>query len=134
MDDIFVRPADSGDSDLFLKWQRLNPNFDPAAALSPDSFTLVAFDRSGTLAFMPIQQPQVEPFVLESIAFHPDLSDRRQASVMREFIQSAVTIGFMKGTGEILFFADKPETAAFAERHGFEKMPWACYRLKLKDL
>jgi hypothetical protein len=134
MTDIFVRPATPDDASLFFEWQKTNPNFDPAAARNPDSFTLVAFDSTGVLAFLPVQQPRVDPFCLESIAFRPELTDRQQASAMREFIQAAVTVGFLKGTGEILFFGDHPETNAFAERHGFEKMPWPVYRMKLKDL
>lgn len=129
---IFVRPARPEDSADFLTWQT-SSNFDPAASLYPDSFTLVAFDAGGVLAFLPVQQPQI-PMALESIAFHPGLTDRQQASTMRELIQAAVTIGYMKGTGEILFFGDRPETNAFAEKHGFEKIPWPVYRLRLKDL
>lgn len=134
MNHIFVRPATPEDASLFLEWQRTNSNFDPEAVLAPDSFTLVAFNKEGIVAFLPVQSPKVDPFFLESIAFKPGFTEREQASVMREFVQAAVTLGFLKGTREIYFLADTEDTAAFAERHGFEKVPWPVYRLRLTDL
>lgn len=129
-----MRNATLEDAPVFLEWQKSNPNFDGATVTKENSFTLVAFDEDGVVAFLPVQSAKVDPFVLESIAFKPGSSDLVQASAMKELTQATITIGFMRGTEEILFFADKPETAAFAEKHGFEKVPWPVYRLKLADL
>jgi len=136
---IFVRPAVPDDAALFLEWQRANPNFDPAAALTPDSFTLVAFDNIGQLAFLPIQRPAVidsrpiRPYVLESMAFRPGVSNLQIANAMRELIQAAITLGFVAGVGEIYFIGDHDNTNKFAEQI-FEKIEYPVYRLKLADL
>ena len=96
MNVIYVRPATAEDAEIFYEWQKANPNFDPEAVKYPDSFTLCAFDAEGIKAFMPVQQPQVEPLAFESIAFAPGTSDLQQAATMRSLMQAAVTIGAMK--------------------------------------
>jgi hypothetical protein len=138
MNDIFVRPAKPEDAETFIQWAVTNKGneFDPAAVAYPDSFTLCAFDVNGPLVFMPIQQPMfAEPMLLESLAVRPEASVKEIAVALKELVQACVTIGFMKGTGEIYFLGSNEATNRFAEHHKvFERLDWPVYRLRMTDL
>lgn len=138
MRDIFVRPAKPEDAETFIQWAVANKGneFDPATVTYPDSFTLCAFDANGPIAFMPIQQPMVsEPLMLESLAVNPNASSLEIAAALKELLQACITIGFMKGTGEIYFLGSSEATNRFAEHHKvFERLDWPVYRLRMADL
>lgn len=138
MRDIFVRPAQPEDAQTFIQWAVANKGneFDPAIVTYPDSFTLCAFDVDGPVAFLPVQQPMVaEPMMLESLAVRPEASAKEIASALRELIQACVTIGYMKGTGELYFLGSNEQTNRFAEHHKvFERLDWPVYRLRMSDL
>lgn len=138
MSTIFVRPATPEDAETFLKWAVATKGneFDPETVTYPDSFTLCAFDAGGPVAFMPIQQPMVsEPLMLESLAVNPEASDSKIAVALKELVQACVTIGFMKGTGELYFLGSNEATNRFAEHHKvFERLDWPVYRLRMSDL
>jgi hypothetical protein len=135
---IFVRPVTPEDAGTFLKWVVANEGneFDPEPVTYPDSFTLCAFDETGPLAFLPVQQPMfVEPQMLESFAPKPGLSPALRAAALKELIQACITIGFMKGTGEMYFLGTNEATNRFAENSKvFERLDWPVYRLRLSDL
>lgn len=139
MNTIFVRPAQPEDAETFLKWAVANKGneFDPEVVTYPDTFTLCAFDAvKGAIAYMPVQQPMLtEPLMLESLAVNPEATDKEIAYALKELVQACVTIGFMKGTGEIYFLGTNEVTNRFAERHKvFERLDWPVYRLRMKDL
>jgi hypothetical protein len=138
MSHIFVRPVTPEDAGIFLKWAVENKGneFDPDPVTYPDSFTLCAFDETGPLAYLPIQQPMfVEPMMLESFAPKPGLTPLQASAALRELIQACVTIGFMKGTGEMYFLGTNTATNSFAEKSKvFERLDWPVYRLRLSDL
>jgi len=134
MTQIFVRPARPEDASVFLEWQKDNPNFDPNSVTKQDSFTLVAFDEEGPVAFLPVQTAKVDPLVLESVAFRPGANNLLQSFALKELTKATITIGFMRGTEEIYFLADNESTAKFAEKHKFERVPWPVYRLRMADL
>lgn len=139
MNTVFVRPAKAEDAEIFLKWAVANKGneFDPEVVTFPDSFTLCAFDAvRGPIAFMPVQQPMFsEPLVLESLATNPDATEKEIAVAIKELVQACVTIGFMKGTGEIYFLGSNEATNRFAEKHKvFERLDWPVYRLRMSDL
>jgi|SRR5882762_1721867 len=134
---IFVRPATAEDAPDFIKWSVANQGnaFDPEAGQYPDSFTLCAFDTKGPLAYLPVQQPMfVEPMMLESLAVRPDSTNVEIASALKELIQACVTIGYMKGTGEMYFLGSNEDTNRFAENTLFEKLDMPIYRLRMSDL
>ena len=64
MDPIVVRRADQEEIDLQLKaFLTSTPDgdlFDPDVLAHESTFVLAAFNRSGILAFLPVQQPLVE--------------------------------------------------------------------------
>lgn len=127
---------------MFHEWSVGVKDFDSNAVLYPNSFTLCAFDEEGPLAFLPVQIPQVfgpdkklsEPFMLETLIFRPTATQIEQTRAMWELIQSCITLGYMRGTGEIYFMGNIPSTNQFAERRLFEKLDWPVYRLRLSDL
>lgn len=139
MNVIFVRPAQAEDAETVLKWgvETKGNEFDPETVTYPDSFTLCAFDAiKGPIAFMPVQQPMImEPMMLESLAVNPEASEMEVACALKELVQACVTIGFMKGTGELYFLGTNEATNRFAERHKvFERMDYPVYRLRMKDI
>jgi hypothetical protein len=137
---IYVRPAKPSDVSEFLEWEMAGTTneFDYQSPLYKSSFTLCAFDTSGNLAFLPIQQTVLAPdtdlkFMLESICFRPEISDLTKASCVKELIQSIVFLGHTRGIGEIYFVGTDTSTNTLAEKYGFEKLPWPVYRLKLNQ-
>lgn len=137
MKHVYVRPAVPEDAGTFLKWAVENKGneFDPEVVTYPDSFTLCAFDEKGPLVYMPVQQPMfTEPMVLESLAIRPEATKMEVAVALKELVQACVTIGFMKGTGEIYFLGSSEATNRFAEHQVFEKLDWPVYRLRMSDL
>jgi len=133
MKHIFVRPARPSELPQFLDWAQKTENneFDPSVVRHPTTFTLVAFDKDGPLVYMPIQQP----LMLESLAIRPGAETSDIAMAMKELIQAAVTCAYSKGAGEVYFLSTEEGTSEMAEKQaGFEKLPWAVYRVKLRDL
>ena len=131
---LFVRPIRETEARQFLDWSIANKDksaFDPAVASYPSTLVPVAYDSDGPVAYMPIQRP----FVLESLAPRPGLTDGQTASVLKEIFQFAVTKAHEQGAGEILFFATDDETVKFAERHKvFSYVPYRAYRVKISEL
>lgn len=127
---VYVRPARSGEGALFEQWSQGTENnlFDPQAALYPTSFTLCAYDSSGPLVFMPIQQP----LFLESLAIRPETDRLPIAKAMKELIHTAVTQAHLKGAGEIYFMCKDESTIAYAAQ-SFEELPYRLFRLRLSD-
>ncbi len=132
---IFVRPARREDSEKFTEWASpLIPNFDPAVVSHPGSYTLCAFSEKGILGFLPIQAPIISSTqMLETLVMKPDATDLEIAGALREFVKSAITIGYMKDAGEIYFVGDHEVTNKIAARI-FEQVPYPVYRLRLKEL
>lgn len=129
---IFIRPATREDGQLFAEWSRNTPNnaWDPDVALYPSTITWVAYDRSGPLAFMPMQCP----LMMESIASRPGASKSEIAVAMKEFTQMFVSQAHIRGAGEIYFLGSESGTDHMAENQIFEKLNYTVYRVKLKDL
>lgn len=134
---IFVRPAKPEDAEQFLAWSLTNKeqgDFDPEVAKYPSTVVLCAYDQSGPLAYMPLQQPIMQPFFLESLAARPGLTKGETAAVLKEFTQAAVTLAEIKGVGEIYFLGTEEGTDAMAANQMFEKLPYSVYRVRVKDL
>lgn len=132
MKPVFVRPATGVDSQPFEDWSKATQGnlFDPYVPLYGSTFTLCAFNEDGPLVYMPVQQP----FFLESLGVRPDADNVDIAAALKAMVQSTVTQAFLKGVGEIYFLGSNPLTDAFAERHGFEKLDFPIYRMKISEL
>lgn len=133
---IFIRPAKPEDAEQFLEWSLATKGneFDPAAAKHASTITLCAYDQTGPLAYLPLQQPIMQPFFLESLAARPGLTKAETAAVLKEFMQAAVTLAEIKGVGEIYFLGTEEGTDAMAANQMFEKLPYTVYRVRVKDL
>jgi hypothetical protein len=128
---ISVRLAKPEDTAKFLEYEFSTPNnlFDPESGLYPSSLTLCAENEHGPLMFLPIQRP----FVLESLGILKDASKKEIAVSLRRLIDQLVEFAKQAGVGELAFICKEPSTEAFAVRHGFEKLPWNLYRMRVKD-
>lgn len=145
---IYVRPATWEDGPIFKDWVEANKEknkFDPAVMAYPNTITLCAYDEDGPLAFLPFQQPLMvdasgdkpiaeTPMFLEGLAMRPGASKLDTSRALKEFIQAAVFLGHMKGTGELYFLGTDEGTDALAENQLFERLNFPIYRLRLSDL
>lgn len=127
---VFVRPAVSGDADKFLEWVKHANGFDSDVPKYPTSTTLCAFDQNGPLVFLPVQSP----FVMESLSIRPGASELEIAAALRALTEFCVSQAFIKGVGEIYFFGSHENTSEFAEKHGFEELPYRVFRMKVSTL
>lgn len=129
---VFVRPAKPEDWNIFQTWMIANPEngLDPDILKYNSTSIRCAFDAEGPIAFLPVQRP----LHLESLAFRPGITEAQQAAVLRSFLQDVVTAAHVEQSGEIYFLASEPSVPQFAERYGFEEMPWKVYRLKIRKL
>jgi len=131
--DVHVRPARKGDEKLIVAWSVESSGknlYDPNVILYPSTFTMCAFDSTGPLLYMPVQQPMM----MDSVAFRPGLDLGRAGLALKTMFQAVITQGYIKGAGEIYFAASEPTVAAIAERHGFEKFLLPVYRVKISEL
>lgn len=131
-DHIFVRPAKAEDTQKFIDWSLENPNngFDPAVMKRSTTLVLAAYDKSGVLAYQPVQTV----FMLEGLAPRPGEDKRKIAGCMKEFTQALVTQCHLKDIGEVYFLGTEEGTNAMATNHVFEEVPLKVFRLKVSEL
>jgi len=130
MNQIFVRPFRSEDTEKLLTWSTRNPAWDKDILKYPSSRALVAFNSTGTVAFLPIQQP----LMMEAMAFHPLVTDPQKALAMKELTHGLILYTYSLGAGEIYFLGSDETTNDFAQRQGFRKLEWPVYRVRVQDL
>lgn len=129
---IWVRPAKQADAKFFQHYMVSTEDnlFDPEVMTYPSTALLVAHKEGEPLVFLPVQQA----IVLESIGKKPGITDFEMAVSLKEIISAVVMSASATGKGELYFLCKEPSTQAFAEKNGFEKLPWPIYRLKLSSL
>lgn len=132
MDLMFVRPAKPGDERRFLDWSLENPDngFDPEVAKSPSTFVLCAYDKTGAVAYQPVQQV----FMMDSYAGRPGNTKLLTAAAMKELFQETVTQAHIKGVSEIYYLGTEKGTDAMTTKHVFEELPYRVFRVKVKNL
>lgn len=146
---IYCRIAREQEAPVFFEWAMANreqSDFDPMVATYENTITMCAFDEDGPLAFLPLQQPLLidaeskprpvaeTPMFLEGMAFRPGISKPDVSRAMKELLQFAVSLGYLKGTGEIYFLSSDKGTETLAANQIFERLPHTVYRLRLSDL
>jgi hypothetical protein len=132
MDLMFVRPAKLGDETKFLDWSVENPDngFDPEVAKSPSTFVLCAYDKTGAVAYQPVQQV----FMMDSYAGRPGNTKLQTAVAMKELFQETVTQAHIKGVSEIYYLGTEVGTDAMTTKHVFEELPYKVFRVKVASL
>ena len=123
MDHVLVRRADEEELSGFMKpWLKTTPDgelFDADILNHPSTFVLAAFNRSGILAFMPVQQP----LMLENLILRPGLSTGETAHAITRLAEHAIEECFVRDAGEAYFLCRDASTLKFAERHHFRELP-----------
>jgi hypothetical protein len=127
---VFVRPAKQSEASLFLEWVKDQPEWDAFIGIHPGTFTLCAFNKEKIIAFLPVQQP----FMYETFAPNPEATELELAIAMKEFTQFLVSQAPLKNVAEMYFLSSDEGTSEFAENHLFEKLPYAVYRVRIRDL
>jgi len=123
MDPIVVRRADQEEIDLQLRrFLESTPDgelFDLDVLEHDSTFVLAAFNRSGILAFLPVQQP----LMLENLIFRPGLSVTETAQAIARLGEHALEETYNRDAGEAYFLCRDASTLKFADRHGFSELP-----------
>ncbi len=132
MKPVFVRPARPSDFETFAKWLANTPGnaADPAVLGYRNTSFKCAFTSEKIIAFLPIQRP----LHMESLARNPEASEREVAAALKALVQDTLMDAYREGSGEIMFVASEETIPQFAERYGFEKLPYTVYRLRLKSV
>jgi hypothetical protein len=96
-----------------------------------DTTVFAAFDETGVLAFLPVQQP----LMLENLIYRPGLTLRTTALATARLGEHALEETYRRDAGEAYFLCRNVETLRFAERHGFRELPAALTvrRLNLRE-
>lgn len=120
-----------------VRWACVEGNdnmFDDGVLKQLSTFVLCARGESGRLAYLPVQQP----LMLESHIFRPGLSDSLKAAAMARLTERAVGEAWRRDAGEVYFLSQRPETGAYAGRHGFREIRQSLgletYRLNLREM
>lgn len=123
MDHVLVRRADREEiGDIMLRFLATTPDgelFDADVLEHQSTFVLAAFNQSGALAFLPVQQP----LMLENLILRPGLSVGETAQAITRLAEHAVEECFTRDAGEAYFLCRERSTLKFAERHGFTELP-----------
>lgn len=129
---VFVRDARPSDTDQFAAWASTTPHneIDPGVLTYKNSSCLCAYNQDGVIAYLPVQRP----VHMESLAVRPGAPDHLVVQALQAFLQYLVTAAQVEGSGEVYFMGTEETVPKLALRHGFEKLPFSVYRLKIKDL
>lgn len=95
--------------------------FDRDILRHKSTFILAAFNKSGALAFLPVQQP----LMLENLIFRPGLSTGETAQAITRLAEHAIEETYARDAGEAYFLCRDQSTLTFAERHHFSPLPSA---------
>jgi N-acetylglutamate synthase-like GNAT family acetyltransferase len=71
---------------------------------------------------------------MEALAINPAAKETEIAAGLNAAMQLIVSQCHIRGIGEVYFLCADESTKKFAEHHGFEKVPFDLYRLKIGDL
>ena len=134
MDHIFIRPAPLLREEFEMREWLGNEIgrqlFDPDTLNHASTFRLCAFDGSGPLAYLPVQQP----LMLESVGWRPGLTEARRAMVLRRITEHMVAEAYRRQRAEIYFLSQDPATSELAMRHHWKPVRIPAYRINLREL
>jgi hypothetical protein len=132
LSNTWVRPFNKKEIPLLERWLKSTPRnlVDWRVFSYPTIKILTAIKRKMITAFLPTQVA----LVLESLAIRPENSATDTADALGQLVRSATLLAHEKGIREIILGIGDPSTEAFAIRHGFSKLDFPVYRLRLDDL
>lgn len=104
--------------------------FDQNVLRYPSTVYFVAGTKEKRIMYMPIQSV----LMLESLAVDPKASNHEVAVALRTIFQNAQLLAQQAGIGEIYFLGTNERTNQFAERHGFQEVPWKAYKIPAKPV
>lgn len=132
---ILVREASPAEIEHMVAfWASQTPDgelLDENMLKQKDTAVFAAFDETGVLAFLPVQQP----LMLENLIYRPGLSLRTTALATARLGEHALEETYRRDAGEAYFLCRNVDTLRFAERHGFRELPAALTvrRLNLRE-
>lgn len=130
MNQMFVRLLREQELEKMLSWAVRNPAWDTNVLRYAGSFVMAAFNESGVIGFLPVQQPMM----MEAVCFHPLATDQQKALAMKELTHALIYNAYVRGAGEIYFLGSDNGTNTFAAHQGFTKLEMPTYRVRLANL
>lgn len=128
--EIFVRPMKKEEIEQFERWALLNSELsllDPAIVAYP-TLRVMAAENGRVIGYLPYH----DVLMLESFAPDPEATDLERAEACRQFVKTVYSVASSAGVREIVYFGKDDRLNRVAERHGFEKIEFPVYRLKVK--
>lgn len=126
---VMVRLADP-ETEPVIDWCQANSErnaFDRDVLTYPSTKVLAAHNNGTVYAYMPIQGTAM----LESIGTNPAANAFEVAQGIMEMVKTAAFMAHGAGYRELYFLASDANTAAGAEKMGFEKLEFTVYRKRL---
>jgi len=129
---IWTRLLRSSDLEKFKQWAFGTKDnlFDQEILTYPSTGCLVAHANGEPIVFMPIQYVPM----LESLAINPNSSVKDVATSLWQLVAAVQLECQRKGMGEIYFLCKEESTIQFAQKNGFNEIPWKLFRMKLSDM
>lgn len=133
MKPIWARPIRKEEVDQLKAWaERIKAInlWDESVLDYPTTFAITAEKSQRPILHVPVQRP----LMLESLCPSPECSELDEALALREIVHTLVVKGISEGAGELWFGCKDPRVEKFAEAHGFEKVSFPMFRLRLNTL
>lgn len=130
MKEVFVRPLQKNEIETFEAWMNANAErslLDKGVFDYPTIRVMAAMNGK-VLGYLPYHNV----LMLESFSPNPDASDAEKAEACRQFIKTAYNVAWANGIREIYYFGNDEQLNRVAERHGFEKIEFPVFRMKVK--
>ena len=130
MKQLKLRVATPGDIRQIQEWSERNPlgKFDPDVLTYPTSRVVCAYDEDeGPICYLPTQKV----LVLESVASNPAASRLDRAQALRDLVKAAELLASSDGCREIFLPDGAGGVSNLAENHGFRRLSYPVFRLKL---
>ncbi len=124
-----LRFAKIDEAKQILEWLGSTPSneFDADILGHPSLKVLASYNGIGACAYLPMQNV----CMLESVAVKPGLPLELAAQAFRDLVKGAELAAHSSGQREIYFLGTEENLGRMAENHGFERLPWPIYRMKL---
>ena len=130
MKNVTVRDAEPRDADTYAEWLEAAGDInmmDPAVYTYPTCHTLTV-EKDGKPVLMNSYQLCL---VMEALAPKPGITPMNEARALNALFDGIKKIAQDQGIKEVLFGCKDPRVDAFVTRHGFEKLSFPVYRIKL---
>jgi N-acetylglutamate synthase-like GNAT family acetyltransferase len=127
--EIFVRAAVEADRQNVAEWVTKNAaenQIDTDIFAYPQT-KIYAATNGKPICYLPVQMV----VMMESLAPNPEATDSERAEAIRQLLKGVVLQAHGAGIREVYFVGTDKRVNRIATRHGFEKIKFPVYRMKI---